>query len=228
MPTSKDSRVRVEGFSKISATLRSLQCPRGERRPLELQRAIEQRVQLGGIQLGSGEEVACRHGSGQSRCNAPHRCPERGRRPSQRAASCEIVRRVKVHRSAPKIAALSLLLAASALASPAADRREARAAASSPQATTATALTSRLQATTTPRYAAPRASAPVQSGTVQIAYRNIAIAPDTLKVKVGTTVRWTNYDPVEHNVTSRGGPPGSRPATSAKARRSRSGSPSPA
>ncbi|HEX4188162.1 MAG TPA: plastocyanin/azurin family copper-binding protein [Solirubrobacteraceae bacterium] len=67
------------------------------------------------------------------------------------------------------------------------------------------ALKSRLQPTTTPRYAAPAASAPVQSGTVQIAYRNIAIAPDTLRVKAGTTVRWTNYDPVEHNVTSRGG-----------------------
>jgi plastocyanin len=57
-----------------------------------------------------------------------------------------------------------------------------------------------------PRYGSPPASAPVQSGTVNIAYRNIAIHPDTLKVKVGTTIRWTNYDPVEHNVTSEGGP----------------------
>ncbi|HEY2398476.1 MAG TPA: plastocyanin/azurin family copper-binding protein [Solirubrobacteraceae bacterium] len=77
---------------------------------------------------------------------------------------------------------------------------------SSQATTTGSALKSRLQPTTTPKYAAPPASAPVQGGTVQIAYRNIAIAPDTLKVKVGTTVRWTNYDPVEHNVTSRGGP----------------------
>jgi plastocyanin len=46
----------------------------------------------------------------------------------------------------------------------------------------------------------------VQSGTVQIAYRNIAIAPDTLKVKVGSTIKWTNFDSVEHNVTSEGGP----------------------
>jgi plastocyanin len=46
----------------------------------------------------------------------------------------------------------------------------------------------------------------VQSGIVQVAYRNIAIAPDTLKVKVGTTVRWTNYDAIEHNVTSESGP----------------------
>ena len=40
---------------------------------------------------------------------------------------------------------------------------------------------------------------------MQIAYRNIAIDPDTLKVKVGSTIKWTNYDSVEHNVTSEGG-----------------------
>jgi plastocyanin len=50
------------------------------------------------------------------------------------------------------------------------------------------------------------ASGPVQSGTVPIAYRNIAIAPDTVRVKVGSTIEWTNYDNVEHNVTSEGGP----------------------
>jgi plastocyanin len=59
---------------------------------------------------------------------------------------------------------------------------------------------------TTPKYAAPPSSAPVQSGVVQVAYRNIAINPDTLRVKVGTTIRWTNYDPVDHNVTSESGP----------------------
>jgi plastocyanin len=63
-----------------------------------------------------------------------------------------------------------------------------------------------LKPNTTPRYAAPAASAPVQSGTVQIAYHNIAINPDTVKVKVGSTIKWTNQDPVEHNVTSEGGP----------------------
>jgi plastocyanin len=61
-------------------------------------------------------------------------------------------------------------------------------------------------ASTTPKYAVPPASAPVQSGVVQIEYRNIAINPDALKVKVGSTIRWTNYDPVQHNVTSKGGP----------------------
>jgi plastocyanin len=41
---------------------------------------------------------------------------------------------------------------------------------------------------------------------VQIAYRNITIAPDALKVKVGSTIKWTNFDTVAHNVTSQGGP----------------------
>ncbi|HEX7609546.1 MAG TPA: plastocyanin/azurin family copper-binding protein [Solirubrobacteraceae bacterium] len=63
-----------------------------------------------------------------------------------------------------------------------------------------------VKANTTPQYAAPSASSPTQSGTVQIAYRNIAISPDTLRVKVGSTIRWTNFDSVEHNVTSQGGP----------------------
>jgi plastocyanin len=46
----------------------------------------------------------------------------------------------------------------------------------------------------------------VQSGVVQIAYRNIAIEPDTVRVKVGSTIKWTNYDSVQANVTSEGGP----------------------
>jgi plastocyanin len=63
-----------------------------------------------------------------------------------------------------------------------------------------------LKATTTPKFASPPANAPVRSGTVRIAFRNIAIAPDTLKVSVGSTIRWTNFDAIEHNVTSQGGP----------------------
>jgi plastocyanin len=72
--------------------------------------------------------------------------------------------------------------------------------------TSTSASSGGLKADTTPKYAAPAASAPVQSGTVQIAYHNIAIAPDTVKVKVGSTIKWTNQDAVEHNVTSEGGP----------------------
>jgi len=63
-----------------------------------------------------------------------------------------------------------------------------------------------LKAATTPKYAAPSSSEPVKSGVVEIAYRNIAIDPDTVRVKVGTTIKWTNFDPVEHNVTSKSGP----------------------
>jgi plastocyanin len=72
---------------------------------------------------------------------------------------------------------------------------------------TSTAPGSSLKATTTPKFAKPSSSAPVQSGTVEIAYRNIAIDPDTVRVKAGSTVRWTNFDSVEHNVTSIGAGP---------------------
>ena len=41
---------------------------------------------------------------------------------------------------------------------------------------------------------------------MQIAYHNIAIEPGHARVKVGSTIKWTNYDSVEHNVTSEGGP----------------------
>jgi plastocyanin len=72
--------------------------------------------------------------------------------------------------------------------------------------TSSTSTSGGLKADTTPKYASPSSSSPVQSGTVQVAYRNIAIDPDTLRVKVGSTIKWTNYDSVEHNVTSEGGP----------------------
>ena len=41
---------------------------------------------------------------------------------------------------------------------------------------------------------------------MQIAYRNIAINPDTVRVKVGSTLVWTDYDDVTHNVTLPSGP----------------------
>jgi plastocyanin len=63
-----------------------------------------------------------------------------------------------------------------------------------------------LKTNTTPKFASPASSAPVQNGAVSIEYHNITINPDTLKVKVGSTVKWTNLDSVEHNVTSEGGP----------------------
>src|SRR5271166_5109336 len=72
--------------------------------------------------------------------------------------------------------------------------------------TTTTTAGGGLKTDTTPKFASPSPSAPVQSGIVQIAYRNITIQPDTLKAKVGSTIRWTNFDSVEHTVTSESGP----------------------
>ena len=72
--------------------------------------------------------------------------------------------------------------------------------------TTKSSASEGLKPVTTPKYASPSSSQPVQSGTVQIAYRNIAIDPDTVRVKVGSTIKWTNFDPVEHNVVSKSGP----------------------
>jgi plastocyanin len=76
----------------------------------------------------------------------------------------------------------------------------------SSSSTASTSASGGLKTDTTPKYAAPTSSSPVQSGTVQIAYRNIAIDPDTVKVKVGSTLVWTDYDDITHNVTSQSGP----------------------
>ena len=73
-------------------------------------------------------------------------------------------------------------------------------------ATSTTPSSGGLKTDSTPKYAAPAPSSPVQSGTVHVAYRNIAIDPDTVKVKVGSTIKWTNFDSIAHNVTSEGGP----------------------
>jgi plastocyanin len=62
-----------------------------------------------------------------------------------------------------------------------------------------------LKADTTPKFASPSPSEPAKSGTVQIAYRNIAIDPDTVRAKVGSTIKWVNEDSQKCNVTSEGG-----------------------
>jgi plastocyanin len=59
---------------------------------------------------------------------------------------------------------------------------------------------------TTPKFAKPSTSEAPHGGVVQIEYRNYAINPDTVRVKAGSTVRWTNYDEAKCNVTSEGGP----------------------
>jgi plastocyanin len=77
-------------------------------------------------------------------------------------------------------------------------------------ATTATSTTGTVKSGLTTNakinYAKPPAGAPVQSGLVKIKYHEISIEPDTLKVKVGSTIEWTNEDSIEHNVTSASGP----------------------
>ncbi len=72
--------------------------------------------------------------------------------------------------------------------------------------TSTTSTSGGLKTNTTPKFASPSSSEPVQSGLVQIAYSNIAIDPDTVRAKVGSTVKWTNNDPEKCNVTSEGGP----------------------
>jgi plastocyanin len=57
-----------------------------------------------------------------------------------------------------------------------------------------------------PRFPVPSKSEPVRTGQVEIAYRNITARPTTLRVKRGTVVVFANYDPVEHNAKSVGGP----------------------
>jgi plastocyanin len=75
----------------------------------------------------------------------------------------------------------------------------------SPKPQTSTSGSS-LKVIGTPKFAVPSASDPVQSGTVQIAYRNVTARPETLRVKSGTVVKFVNYDPIQHNATSIGGP----------------------
>jgi plastocyanin len=55
-------------------------------------------------------------------------------------------------------------------------------------------------------YASPPANAPVQSGVVKITYHEFAIEPDTLKAKLGSTLKWINNNTEKCNVKSEGGP----------------------
>lgn len=64
----------------------------------------------------------------------------------------------------------------------------------------------KLDAAKPTQYAKVPSSAATGSGLVEIAYRDIAIDPDAVRVKLGSTIRWTNYDSVPANVTSEGGP----------------------
>jgi plastocyanin len=103
-----------------------------------------------------------------------------------------------------RLATLGLFAALVALAGCGSSGSSSSSSSSSTAASTKSVTTGSLKATTTPKFVP--ASGPVKSGIVQVAYRNIAIAPDALKVKVGSTVKWTNFDTISHNVTSQGGP----------------------
>jgi plastocyanin len=59
---------------------------------------------------------------------------------------------------------------------------------------------------TTPKFVVPPAGGTVRSGLVQIAMRNVTLSPVAIRVKAGSKIRWTNFDSLEHNVTSVGGP----------------------
>jgi plastocyanin len=70
-----------------------------------------------------------------------------------------------------------------------------------PTVTTAPAPTS--APTTAPTAAA---TTPPQSGNVSIAIQNFAFNPQSITVKVGSTVTWTDKDTTAHTVTSVSGP----------------------
>ena len=58
-----------------------------------------------------------------------------------------------------------------------------------------------------PAGAGAAAATPAQvGGVVPIAYRNISISPANIRIKVGATIRWTNYDSTVHNVAITSGP----------------------
>ena len=45
-------------------------------------------------------------------------------------------------------------------------------------------------------------AAPAATGGAAVTMQNIAFAPPVISVKVGQTVKWTNQDSVDHNVTA--------------------------
>ncbi|HWU23395.1 MAG TPA: cupredoxin family copper-binding protein [Nocardioides sp.] len=53
----------------------------------------------------------------------------------------------------------------------------------------------------------PAAAPPAQAATpVQVAIRNMAFSPSWVKIHRGRTVRWTNHDPMAHDIVVTSGP----------------------
>lgn len=62
-------------------------------------------------------------------------------------------------------------------------------------------------ASSTPAPAASSTPSSSAAGTsVAVTMQNIAFSPNSIHAKVGDTVKWTNQDPVAHNVTYVSGP----------------------
>jgi plastocyanin len=53
--------------------------------------------------------------------------------------------------------------------------------------------------------AAPAAAPAAAAGTVAVSMKNIQFVPKSVTAKVGQTVKWTNDDAVDHNVTATSG-----------------------
>jgi len=49
------------------------------------------------------------------------------------------------------------------------------------------------------------AAAPAAGGTIAVSMKNIQFVPTSVTAKVGQTVKWTNDDSVDHNVTATSG-----------------------
>jgi len=89
--------------------------------------------------------------------------------------------------AAPLVGAVALLLAACG--------------SSGPTGTVTTAST-----TAASRSAVSETLSPVQSGLVNVVYKNILIHPASIVVRVGSTIKWTNEDgDIAHNVESESG-----------------------
>ena len=56
-----------------------------------------------------------------------------------------------------------------------------------------------------PAATTPAAAAGGAGGTVAVSMKNIQFAPKSVTAKVGQTIKWTNDDSVDHNVTAKSG-----------------------
>ncbi len=60
-------------------------------------------------------------------------------------------------------------------------------------------------ASTAPATSTPAAAPAAGGGTVAVSMKDIQFNPKSVTAKVGQTIKWTNDDSVDHNVTARSG-----------------------